>query len=108
MPKRIRTSDLQIRNLMLYPAELWAQKRSRGDSNPRYPLGVQRLSRAPHSTTLAPLQNFLPEKVGFEPTGPFGPTVFKTAAIDHSATSPLRPSFDLIGLSLNCQYSIYR
>ena len=23
--KRIRTSDLQIRNLMLYPAELWLQ-----------------------------------------------------------------------------------
>ncbi len=27
-----------------------------GDSNPRYPLGVQRLSRAPDSATLAPLQ----------------------------------------------------
>ena len=26
-----------------------------GDSNPRYPLGVQRLSRAPDSATLAPL-----------------------------------------------------
>jgi hypothetical protein len=28
------------------------------------------------------------ERVGFEPTGPCGPAVFKTAAIDHSATSP--------------------
>ncbi len=38
MPKRIRTSDHQIRNLILYPAELWAQIKSRreGDLNPRY------------------------------------------------------------------------
>ena len=32
---------------------------------------------------------FLAEGVGFEPTSPFGETVFKTAAIDHSATPPL-------------------
>ena len=30
-------------------------RRRGGDSNPRYPLGVQRLSRAPDSATLAPL-----------------------------------------------------
>ncbi len=30
----------------------------------------------------------LAEGVGFEPTGPGGPTVFKTVAIDHSATPP--------------------
>jgi hypothetical protein len=30
------------------------------------------------------------EKVGFEPTEPYGSTVFKTAAFDHSATSPMR------------------
>ena len=30
------------------------------------------------------------EREGFEPPGPFGPTVFKTAAFDHSATSPRR------------------
>jgi hypothetical protein len=30
------------------------------------------------------------EKVGFEPTEPYGSTVFKTAAFDHSATSPKR------------------
>jgi hypothetical protein len=35
---------------------------------------------------LAPLD--LAEGVGFEPTGPCGPAVFKTAAIDHSATPP--------------------
>ena len=28
------------------------------------------------------------EGVGFEPTSPFGETVFKTAAIDHSAIPP--------------------
>jgi hypothetical protein len=28
------------------------------------------------------------ERVGFEPTEPCGSTVFKTAALDHSATSP--------------------
>ena len=32
--------------------------------------------------------NFLAEGVGFEPTSPFGETVFKTAAIDHSAIPP--------------------
>jgi integrase len=30
----------------------------------------------------------LAEREGFEPPGPCGPAVFKTAAIDHSATSP--------------------
>ncbi len=32
------------------------------------------------------------EREGFEPPGPFGPTVFKTVAIDHSATSPDAPN----------------
>jgi hypothetical protein len=31
---------------------------------------------------------FVAEGVGFEPTSPFGETVFKTAAIDHSAIPP--------------------
>ena len=31
---------------------------------------------------------FLAEREGFEPPLPFGKAVFKTAAIDHSATSP--------------------
>ena len=31
---------------------------------------------------------FSAENVGFEPTVPCGTTVFKTAAIDHSANSP--------------------
>ena len=31
------------------------------------------------------------EGVGFEPTGPCGPPVFKTGAIDHSTTPPGNP-----------------
>ena len=31
---------------------------------------------------------YFAERQGFEPRGPRGTTVFKTAAIDHSATSP--------------------
>ena len=34
------------------------------------------------------LHFLLAEKQGFEPRVPRGTTVFKTAAIDHSATSP--------------------
>ena len=33
-------------------------------------------------------QRFRAEKEGFEPPEPFSSTVFKTAAIDHSAISP--------------------
>ncbi len=55
--KRIRTSDLQIRNLMLYPAELWLRnisftrkkpkKRRGGDSNPRYRYQYNSLAGSP-------------------------------------------------------------
>ncbi len=34
------------------------------------------------------IYNFFAERQGFEPRVPLGTTVFKTAAIDHSATSP--------------------
>ena len=34
------------------------------------------------------LHPFIAERQGFEPRVPRGTTVFKTAAIDHSATSP--------------------
>ena len=34
------------------------------------------------------VSNLLAERQGFEPRVPFSTTVFKTAAIDHSATSP--------------------
>jgi hypothetical protein len=36
--------------------------------------------------------------VGFEPTDPFGPTVFKTVALDHSATPPGADDRQLIEL----------
>ena len=42
-----------------------------------------------HKTRLRGLF-ILAERVGFEPTSPCGLTVFKTVAIDHSATSPSR------------------
>ena len=34
------------------------------------------------------IYNLLAERQGFEPRVPLGTTVFKTAAIDHSAISP--------------------
>ena len=39
----------------------------------------------------------LAETEGFEPPKPFGLTVFKTAAIDHSAISPLQ-KYDIFRL----------
>ena len=40
---------------------------------------------------MSPLSNQLfAEREGFEPPDPFESTVFKTAAFDHSATSPIR------------------
>ena len=33
------------------------------------------------------------ESEGFEPPEPFGSTVFKTAAFNHSATPPRQPAF---------------
>ena len=33
---------------------------------------------------------YIAEAIGFEPMGPFGPPVFKTGAIDHSAKPPNR------------------
>jgi hypothetical protein len=35
-------------------------------------------------------EGFLAENEGFEPPVPYGTTVFKTAAFDHSANSPLQ------------------
>jgi hypothetical protein len=48
------------------------------------------------------------EGVGFEPTSPFGETVFKTAAIDHSAIPPgsrlWRDTFNHQPLTFNCPF----
>ena len=50
-------------------------------------------------------QHCFAESEGFEPPGPEGPTVFKTAALDHSANSPIltgnvrcfqKPKFELL------------
>ncbi len=86
-PRRIRTSDIQIRSLALYPAEPWAQDcylywRRERDLNPRYTFwGVQSLSRRSLSATQPSLRvnlfsqrsrmsRYLPimaEGAGFEP-----------------------------------------
>lgn len=42
------------------------------------------------------------EREGFEPPEPRGSTVFKTAAIDHSATSPHTAHKAIIGLLASC------
>ena len=56
VPKRTRTSDLQVRNLTLYPTELWAQNGTEREGfEPSVPERVQLLSREPDSATLAPL-----------------------------------------------------
>ena len=50
-----------------------------------------RHSNCVHHPTLRfenPLRGLMAEEVGFEPTEPFGSPVFKTGAIDHSATPP--------------------
>ena len=39
------------------------------------------------------------EGVGFEPTGPCGPPVFKTGAIDHSTTPPRNWVGEMIGVN---------
>ena len=43
----------------------------------------------PHPRIGIRFAGFVAERVGFEPTGPCGPPVFKTGALDHSATSPV-------------------
>ena len=65
-------------------------------------IAVRRRAGAADSTAPAcrPISiNKTPERVGFEPTVPFSTAVFKTAAIDHSATSPI--------LFLNNRYSAH-
>ncbi len=44
------------------------------------------------SSSKSELNERLAEEEGFEPPDPCGSTVFKTAAIDHSATPPRRDS----------------
>ena len=51
------------------------------------------MNHKPKATSKFCCGKFLAEGVGFEPTSPFGETVFKTAAIDHSAIPPLENHF---------------
>ena len=44
------------------------------------------------------------EREGFEPPEPFGSTVFKTAAFDHSATSPHLKSLGFFKLTRPNRY----
>ena len=67
VPKRTRTSDLQVRNLTLYPTELWAQNGTEREGfEPSVPERVQLLSREPDSATLAPLHCY--NRCGFSHT----------------------------------------
>ena len=45
---------------------------------------------------------FIAEREGFEPPVPRSTTVFKTAAIDHSATSPTMITTDVVS-QLRCK-----
>ncbi len=51
----------------------------------------RRFTSKPNATQTVgslPHHSLRSEEVGFEPTDPCGPPVFKTGAIDHSATLP--------------------
>ena len=65
-----RTCDLQVRNLTLYPTELWARK----------------LGGTPGA---GPQGSKLAERVGFEPTVPFrGTRALQARTFNHSVISP--------------------
>ncbi len=99
-PERIRTSDPQIRSLVLYPTELRAHCRlaEREGFEPSVGFPLRRFSKPVPSATRPSLLKTIcsapgaemAEEVGFEPTVPFGTTVFKTAALNHSATPPCK------------------
>lgn len=54
---------------------------------------------ARHSNPTELWEHIFAEAEGFEPPDPFGPTVFKTAALDHSAILPI---FDCKGTIAGC------
>ena len=59
------------------------------DSNPRNPFEVHSISNAANSTTLAPFQKCLAERVGFEPTVPVKVRQF-SRLLDSTTLAPLR------------------
>ena len=60
--------------------------------------GVTWFCRPPDSASFL-VRREMAEEVGFEPTEPFDPTVFKTVAINRSATPPKnkKPGLDSAG-----------
>jgi hypothetical protein len=65
-----------------------------GDSNP-----VPQIKKGGQTSGSVPFFG-LAEREGFEPPDPFGSTVFKTAAFDHSATSPEITMFQHVPTSI--------
>ena len=77
-------------------AEIRSPRARTRSSTPDWPVGQSfRISRASFACSLRPKKcpamrgRFLAEAVRFELTNPFELTVFKTVAIDHSATLPV-------------------
>ena len=66
----------------------------------------QTLDEFEHMIRTAVCPRLSAEKEGFEPPVPFGTTVFKTAAIDHSAISPI-PIKDLSVLQKRRKVNIF-
>ena len=97
----IRTCDLQIRNLLLYPAELQPQCTKgniRAWSLARYSESGQHNISEYRIVQL--FGDLVTEQGGFEPPVPYGTTVFKTASFNHSDTAPCkRPQGRLVNLS---------
>ena len=75
-----------------------------------FPLGKLRFPRKKlHKKSKTPTGFYFSEKIyaereGFEPPDPCGSTVFKTAAIDHSATSPRGFPISFIGLQIRLSH----
>ena len=114
VPKRTRTSDLQVRNLTLYPTELWAQNGTEREGfEPSVPERVQLLSREPDSATLAPLHCY--NRCGFSHTAsgaalrPFAHCYRNCAAASGTWCRPAQPADSLqplatIAAQLRCGF----
>ena len=87
--KIMRTFATHLRNKSTGEMAEWSiaavlktvELRGSGGSNPSL--------SATESCKSQDLQDFVAEREGFEPPEPLSSTVFKTAAIDHSAISPV-------------------
>ena len=81
-----------MRNPLIYSAHL--AEREGFEPSIRF-YGVYSLSRRAPSTysAISPDKMFMAEEVGFEPTELLHSTVFKTAALSHSATPPQKTGY---------------